>query len=179
LTALAAGVAGFFLLSPPLSLSDDLAAAHTGAMMRKQEISVVSTDHHTVKPWFAGHIAVSPPVADFKTEGFALAGGRVQEVDGISMAVVVYRHGAHHVDLFVWAGAPVHAGLSVRQGNLALLWRRGDLNFAAVSDMDSANFKNSRPWFSPSGNKPIASMVYVLDLGRCDHGNEDHAGVTP
>jgi len=141
LTALAAGIAGFFLLFPPTLLSKDLVVAHTSAMMQRQEISVISTDHHTVKPWFAGHIALSPPVADFKTEGFALTGGRIQQVDGISMAVVVYRHGAHHVDLFVWAGAPVRAGLSVRHGYLALLWQHGDLNFAAVSDMDSGELQ--------------------------------------
>ena len=63
---------------------------------------MVSTDHHTVKPWFSGRIALSPPVADFAGQGFALTGGRIQTVDGIAMAVVVYRHDAHQVDLFVW-----------------------------------------------------------------------------
>ena len=139
--ALAAGIAAFILFIPPSSLTNDLVKAHTSAMMQGREISVVSTDHHTVKPWFSGHIALSPPVADFKADGFALTGGRVQQVDGISMAVVVYRHDAHHVDLFVWLGPSASAGLSVRQGYLSFAWRHGDLNLAAVSDMDSGELK--------------------------------------
>lgn len=143
LTAMAAGFI-FFLALPPsaASLADAVISAHTGAMMQGQEIAVVSTDHHTVKPWFSGRIALSPPVANFADQGFVLTGGRIQTVDGIAMAVVVYRHDAHHVDLFVWpAKGALASGLQNRQGYLALLWQAGDLDFAAVSDMDSGELK--------------------------------------
>ena len=143
LMAMAAGII-FFLALPPTtaSLTDAVINAHTNAMMKGQEIAVVSTDHHTVKPWFSGRIALSPPVADFADQGFALTGGRIQTVDGIAMAVVVYRHDAHHVDLFVWpAKGALAAGLKDRQGYLALMWQAGDLDYAAVSDMDSGELK--------------------------------------
>ena len=54
------------------------------------------------------------------------------------MAVVVYRHGAHEVDLYVWADqgrALPPTGL--RHGYHVLLWKQGDLDFAAVSDTQS------------------------------------------
>jgi anti-sigma factor RsiW len=141
--ALAAGLALFFLLPPSAaSLSQALVDDHVGALMQHREIAVVSSNHHTVKPWFAGRVAVSPPVADFVAEGFTLAGGRVDRVAGRDMAVVVYRHGAHEMDLYVWAGgsAPL-PGAGMRHGYRLTSWKSADLDFAAVSDVDSVEFE--------------------------------------
>jgi anti-sigma factor RsiW len=83
-------------------------------------------------------VALSPPVADFARQGFRLAGGRVQKIDGMDMAVVVYRHGAHEIDLFVWTGTgPQLPGSTVRHGYHLVSWAKGDLRFAVVSDMES------------------------------------------
>ena len=137
-SAMAAAIA-FFLLLPasPAGVLDSVVNAHTNALMMHRTIEVASSNHHTVKPWFAGHIDISPPVADFSGEGFALAGGRVDRVAGIPAAVVVYHHGAHEIDLFVWADR--NATLpreAVRHGYRAMFWKSGDLDFAAVSDME-------------------------------------------
>ncbi|MEW6596458.1 MAG: zf-HC2 domain-containing protein [Pseudomonadota bacterium] len=135
-TALAAGVAGLMLLPPSAAtLADAVVQAHTDALMRGREITVVSTDHHTVKPWFAGRIALSPPVVDFAAEGFKLVGGRLDKAAGAPAAVVVYRHGGHAIDLFVWAdrGAALPAA-AVSHGYRSIFWKRRDLDFAAVSD---------------------------------------------
>jgi anti-sigma factor RsiW len=143
LMAMAASLV-FFLSLPPTtaSLADAVITAHTDALIKGQEIAVVSSNHHTVKPWFSGRIALSPPVADFADQGFVLTGGRIQKVEGMDMAVVVYRHDAHHVDLFVWpAKGAAPSGLQDHQGYQAMMWRAGDLDFAAVSDMDSGELK--------------------------------------
>lgn len=135
-TALAAGLAGLMLLPPSAStLADAVTSAHTDALMHGREIAVVSTDHHTVKPWFAGRIALSPPVADFAAEGYRLVGGRVDQAAGAPAAVVVYRHGGHEIDLFVWAdrGQALPAA-AVSHGYRSMFWKRKDLDFAAVSD---------------------------------------------
>jgi anti-sigma factor RsiW len=115
-----------------------LVDAHTRALMSGHVIEVASSNHHTVKPWFAGRVPVSPPVADFAADGFALAGGRIDKVAGSAAAVVVYRHGAHEIDLFVWPdrGSRLPAS-GVRHGYHAVFWKNGDLDFAAVSDMQS------------------------------------------
>jgi anti-sigma factor RsiW len=135
-TALAAGLAAVAILPPSASsLADQVTAAHTRALMSGREIQVVSTDHHTVKPWFAGRVALSPPVADFAAQGYKLVGGRVDKVAGAPAAVVVYRHGKHEIDLFAWAargGALPAAGLS--HGYHTIFWKNQDLDFAAVSD---------------------------------------------
>jgi anti-sigma factor RsiW len=138
-----AGVSGLIaatallLILPPAasSLLDQITDAHTNALMAGRQIAVVSTDHHTVKPWFAGRIAVSPPVSDFAAQGYKLTGGRLDHVAGAPAAVVVYEHGKHEIDLFVWAdrGAALPAS-GLRHGYHTIFWKRGDLDFAAVSD---------------------------------------------
>src|SRR5208283_2387855 len=104
-TAIAATVA-FLLLAPPLvnPLVNDLVGAHVRSLMPDHLIEVVSTDKHTVKPWFAGHSDVSPVVADFKAQGYELIGGRADYLDHQRSAVVVYQHGAHFINVFSWAG---------------------------------------------------------------------------
>lgn len=135
-TALAASLAFVAILPPSVeTLADQVTQAHTRALMRDGAIEVASTDHHTVKPWFAGRIALSPPVADFAAQGFTLTGGRLDRVAGSPAAVVVYQHGKHEIDLFVWSdrgSALPSAGL--RHGYHSIFWKRGDLDFAAVSD---------------------------------------------
>jgi anti-sigma factor RsiW len=136
ITAIAAGL-GFLAILPPSAstLADQVTLAHTKALMEGREIQVVSTDHHTVKPWFAGRLPLSPPVADFAAQGYQLTGGRLDTVAGAPAAVVVYQHGKHEIDLFVWAdrGSTLpSAGLS--HGYRSMFWKNQDLDFAAVSD---------------------------------------------
>lgn len=136
ITGLAAGLAVLALQPPsPTTLVDQVTTAHTRALMSDQTIEVVSSDHHTVKPWFAGKIDLSPPVHDFADEGFKLTGGRLDKVGRQPAAVVVYQHGLHEVELFVWkdqgASPPPHA---LRHGYHVMSWKQGDLAFAAVSD---------------------------------------------
>lgn len=143
-TALAASLA-IVAMQPPSAtgLVAQVTDAHTRALMSGQTIAVASSDHHTVKPWFAGRIAISPPVRDFAAEGFKLTGGRVDRVAGAPAAVLSYQHGRHQIDLFVWAdrGAPLPAG-GVRHGYHVTFWRAGDLNFAAISDTAPAELAN-------------------------------------
>ena len=102
-SALAAGFALLALLPPSIAtLTQSVADAHAAALTGGQTIMVVSSNHHTVKPWLAAHAGLSPPVTDFAGDGFTLTGGRVDEVAGRPAAVMVYAHGNHEVDLFAW-----------------------------------------------------------------------------
>ena len=137
--AIAAALA--FLVFAPANnaVVADLADAHVRSLMGEHLIDVASSDHHTVKPWFAGHSDVSPPAEDFKADGFTLVGGRADYVHGSRAAVVVYRHGAHVINLFAWADRDAHLpGTSSRDGYRMVFWKQKDLDLAAVSDVDPA-----------------------------------------
>jgi anti-sigma factor RsiW len=103
---------------------------------------VASSNHHTVKPWLAAHAGISPPVTDFAQAGFVLTGGRIDEVAGRRAAVAVYAHGNHEMDLFAWTdrGAVLPPG-GMARGFRTAFWRSGDLDYAAVSDMDASAFQ--------------------------------------
>jgi len=121
----------------------DVLAAHLRALVSGRAIDVESSDRHTVKPWFQGHVDVSPPVADFASDGFTLVGGRIDYVDGHRAAVVVYRHNAHVIDVFAWrdAGGGAERAAS-RNGYRLLRWHAGDLAFCAVSDTAESELRN-------------------------------------
>jgi anti-sigma factor RsiW len=138
--ALAAGCAALlavFLVLPPQSemLTDDILADHLRSLMPNHLVDVESSNHHTVKPWFAGRVDVSPPVADFAHEGYTLVGGRADIVDGRRAAVTIYRHGAHIINVFAWPafGAPL-PGIETRNGYHFVYWKDGNIAFCAVSD---------------------------------------------
>ena len=135
--AIAAALAFFLFLPTNAVVLGDLAEAHQRSLVGEHLIDVASSDHHTVKPWFAGHADVSPPAEDFKADGFTLVGGRADYVHGARAAVVVYRHGAHVINLFAWAdrGQSLPAS-GMRDGYRMILWKQDDLDLAAVSDMD-------------------------------------------
>ena len=137
-SALAAGLA-FFLLFPPRvdAELDGLVGAHLRSMQPDHLIEVVSTDRHTVKPWFASHADVSPVVADFDSKGYRLIGGRTDLLNQQRAAVVVFQHGAHVINVFVWANdrlAMPHETL--RNGFHLAFWTEGNLTYCAVSDAE-------------------------------------------
>lgn len=132
-----AAMLGFLLLLPPQAdrLTNDILSAHLRSLMPGHLVDVVSSNHHTVKPWFAGRADVSPPVAEFTREGYALIGGRVDIVDGRRAAVTIYRHGAHVINVFAWpADERSLPGIVSRNGYHFVFWKSGNVVFCAVSD---------------------------------------------
>jgi len=142
-TALAAALTMLLILPPSAgTLMEAVTDAHAHALTSARVFEIASSNHHTVKPWFATHVEISPPVADFSGDGFKLTGGRVDSIAGSRAAVVTYGHGAHEVDLFVWADRGSRLpGEEMRHGYRAIFWKSGDLNFAAVSDMEAVELK--------------------------------------
>jgi anti-sigma factor RsiW len=103
---------------------------------------VISTDRHTVKPWFQGKLDFAPAVADFESAGFALMGGRLDYLNGRPVAALTYRHRLHVVNLFEWpaAGAGDTAPESIqRNGYVLAHWKRGGIQYWAISDIAGAD----------------------------------------
>ncbi|CAB3792288.1 anti-sigma factor family protein [Pararobbsia alpina] len=122
-------------------VGEEIVASHVRALMSSRAIDVVSTDQHTVKPWFNGRINYAPPVVDLEAQGFPLVGGRLDYVDHRPVAVLVYRYLKHPIDLYVFpdnggkTGSPVTPLKSHSEDGYSLVeWRHGGMVFWAISD---------------------------------------------
>jgi anti-sigma factor RsiW len=119
-------------------IESEVVSAHLRSLQAGHLIDVVSTDQHTVKPWFNGKLDVSPPVIDLTAQGFTLIGGRLDYVDARAIGAVVYKRRAHVINLFVaqTANTERHAAkIETIQGFNIRSWSDRGLNYWAVSDV--------------------------------------------
>jgi anti-sigma factor (TIGR02949 family) len=119
--------------------TDELVAGYLRVASSEHAVDVVSSDRHTVKPWFAGRIDYSPPVHDLAADGFPLLGGRLDVYDGRKVAVLVYGHNKHKVALTLWpaaSGNGTPADVTLHDGFSMARWRHGGFELRAVSDIE-------------------------------------------
>lgn len=114
----------------------DITASHVRALLGARETDVLSSDRHTVKPWFNGRIDYAPPVVDLAARGFPLIGGRLDYIDGRPVAVLVYRSAKHPLDLYVRpeAGSDIEPTLRTERGYQLMVWRTAGMGYWAITD---------------------------------------------
>lgn len=119
-------------------IQSEVVSAHLRSLQAGHLTDVISTDQHTVKPWFNGRLDVSPPVIDLTAQGFTLIGGRLDYVDARAIGAVVYRRRQHVINLFVSQTASTErraAKIETIQGFNIRHWSDRGLNYWAVSDL--------------------------------------------
>lgn len=123
------------------SYASALVDAHLRSLQPGHLEDVVSTDQHTVKPWFDGKLDFAPPVRDFASDGFPLQGGRLDVVHGRTVAVLVYARRKHIVNVFIWPStvpkSAARSGSSL--GYQWVDWQKDGMEMCAVSDVASAD----------------------------------------
>jgi len=122
------------------SLTSDVLTSHVRSLMPQHLVDVASNDQHNVKPWFNGRLALSPPVPLLDSANFRLVGGRLDYLAGHPAAVVVYARRQHLINVYAWPheGADRPESSHTTQGYHLLTWRSNDVEFWAVSDLNSS-----------------------------------------
>ena len=123
------------------TLAAQIVDAHLRSLEPGHLTDVISTDQHTVKPWFDGKLDFAPPVQDFAADGFPLTGGRLDVVGGRTVAALVYGRRKHFVNVFIWPSnnpdAPPSTG--AQQGYHWITWQKNGMAYWAVSDTAAAD----------------------------------------
>jgi anti-sigma factor RsiW len=126
------------------ALADSVVASHVRALLASHLLDVPSSDQHSVKPWFAGQLDFSPVVRDLSGDGFVLAGGRIDYLNGRRVAALVYRRRLHVINLFTWPGSTGGEGSVSRDGYNAVHWTSGGMTYWAVSDVSAQDLERLR-----------------------------------
>ncbi len=109
-------------------------------LFRRRRADYCRAEFASIKPWFHGKLDFAPTVTDLSKDGFVLAGGRLDYVNGRPVAALVYHRRKHVINLLIWpakAGEPDASLTSeTKQGYHVVHWRREGMDWWAVSDLN-------------------------------------------
>lgn len=131
-------------IGPPADelLAQEIISDHVRSLQMPGHLTdVLSSDQHTVKPWFDGKLDFAPPVKDFASQDFRLYGGRLEYLNNRAVAALVYQHRSHYINLYIWpaeqAGGTDEVATQLKGYNL-IYWIRAGMNYWAISDLTAA-----------------------------------------
>ena len=123
---------------------------HLRLLASPRPLDVESGGLHQVKPWFGGRLDFAPVVAFEGDADFPLKGGSVGYFRDRKAAVFVYARRLHPISLLVFRAEGlawptrgltringVDASVASERGFNVIVWRRGELGYALVSDVDA------------------------------------------
>ncbi|QNI37115.1 anti-sigma factor [Edaphobacter albus] len=123
------------------SLASEILDQHVATLANSQPPQVVSSDRHTVKPWFQGRIPFSFNLPEALPQDTKLDGANLVYLDGRPAAQLLYSIGKHRVSVFVEerTGTEILSKtLREREGYHLVSFNMGALDAIAISDVDPA-----------------------------------------
>jgi anti-sigma factor RsiW len=123
----------------------EIADLHVATLASSSPVDVISTDRHTVKPWFQGKIPFSFNLPELQDTGFTLVGGRMTYLDQIPGAQLIYDVRKHHISVFVFQDRSL--GDRLGQNSLSPkklpfnmeTWSQGGLRYFVIGDASASD----------------------------------------
>jgi anti-sigma factor RsiW len=123
----------------------EIADLHVATLASSSPVDVISTDRHTVKPWFQGKIPFAFNLPELQNGVFSLLGGRMTYLEQTPGAHLIYDVRKHHISVFVFQERSLPARLSDSAslpGKLSFnmeTWSQGGLRYFVIGDASAAD----------------------------------------
>ena len=123
----------------------EIADLHVATLASSSPVDVISTDRHTVKPWFQGRIPFAFNLPELQNTEFSLLGGRMTYLEQTPGAHLIYDLRKHHISVFVFQERSLPARLSdnvPQPGQLSFsmeTWSQGGLRYFVIGDTSAAD----------------------------------------
>lgn len=124
----------------------ELADLHVTTLASASPVDVVSSDRHTVKPWFQGKIPFTFNLPELRGTDFALVGGKVTYLAQTPGAQLIYQLRKHEISVFIFpdqgeataiAPSSPHRAVSFNEEN----WTQDGLRYFVVGDVSADDIR--------------------------------------
>jgi anti-sigma factor RsiW len=125
----------------------EVADLHVATLASSSLVDVISTDRHTVKPWFQGKIPFAFDLPELKDSEFSLLGGRMAYLDQAPGAHLIYDARKHHISVFVFQERSLRLPGRLDENSFAPkdvsfnveTWSQGGLRYFVIGDASAAD----------------------------------------
>jgi anti-sigma factor RsiW len=125
----------------------EVADLHVATLASSSPVDVISTDRHTVKPWFQGKIPFAFDLPELQNSGFSLLGGRMAYLDQTPGAHLIYDLRKHHISVFVFQERSLRLPGRLNEKSFAPknvsfnmeTWSQGGLRYFVIGDASAAD----------------------------------------
>jgi anti-sigma factor RsiW len=126
----------------------EVADLHVATLASSSPVDVVSTDRHTVKPWFQGKIPFSFDLPELQNSEFSLLGGRMTYLEQAPGAHLIYRVRKHEISVFIFQETSLRGRLdenaspTKKSSFNAETWSRGELRYFVIGDASAGDIES-------------------------------------
>jgi len=123
----------------------EIADLHVATLASSSPVDVISTDRHTVKPWFQGRIPFAFNLPELQNSEFSLLGGRMTYLDQTPGAHLIYDVRKHHISVFVFQERSLPARIEENTFSPKKMpfnmetWSQGGLRYFVIGDASPAD----------------------------------------
>jgi anti-sigma factor RsiW len=132
----------------PAQVYSEVADLHVATLASSSPVDVVSTDRHTVKPWFQGKIPFAFDLPELQNSEFSLLGGRMTYLEQAPGAHLIYQIRKHEISVLIFQESSVHDRLdensspSRKSSFNVETWSQGGLRYFVIGDASSSDIES-------------------------------------
>ena len=137
----------------------EIADLHVATLASSSPVDVISTDRHTVKPWFQGKIPFAFNLPELQNSEFTLMGGRMAYLDQTPGAQLIYDVRKHHISVFVFQERSLQTGLDENSLSPKKVpynmqtWSQGGLRYFVIGDASAGDIDSIAKLFKAAGSQ--------------------------